>query len=72
MKRVLMFQATNGDPDNIRQQLQVEKEIMLNKSCWIALRVNGQPGPAQNQPFAHSSPVYVTVADAPLRSAKDR
>ena len=60
-----------ADPDNIRQHSQVEKEIMLDKSCWIALRVNGQPGPAQNQPFAHSSPVYVTVADAPLRSAKD-
>lgn len=60
-----------ADPDDVRQQLKVEKEVLLDKSCWLALRVNGQPGVAQNQPFAHSSPVYVTVSDAPLRSAKD-
>ena len=50
-----------------------EKELRLEKSGWIALRVQGPDsnelfdGPA----FAHTSPVYVQVADQPIRSKED-
>lgn len=53
------------------RKLVIEKEIRLEQSCWVALRVNGEAPPAPSGLFAHSSPVYVTVANQPLRSPED-
>jgi hypothetical protein len=57
-----------------RNEIQLDEEIRLERSSWIALRAYG---PWQRlvlndlQTFAHSSPVYVYVDDQPIGSRED-
>jgi len=48
-------------------------ELRVQRSCWFAVRASGPPDPAviDDACFAHTSPVYVTVAGAPRRHAGD-
>ncbi|HMC67086.1 MAG TPA: CehA/McbA family metallohydrolase, partial [Gemmataceae bacterium] len=45
----------------------------LDRSGWIALRASGPGRPDSPAPslFAHTAPIYVEVADAPVRSRTD-
>ena len=65
---ILLASSSAEPPD---RKLAVEREIEIKESCWLALRVNGQPGETQNHPFAHTSPVYVMVGDDKIESASD-
>jgi hypothetical protein len=54
--------------------LTFDKDVTLDKSSWIAARISEQPGSADvddAEVFAHTSPVWVILNDAPLRSATD-
>jgi hypothetical protein len=60
--------APEGD-----KQLRFDRDVAIDRSGWIALRVEGKSGPSQlgNDAFAHTSPVYVEVAGRPVRSPAD-
>jgi hypothetical protein len=49
------------------------KEINLDKSGWLALRASGPGHPDSVVPavYAHTAPIYVEVAGAPVRSKAD-
>ncbi|MCI0460378.1 MAG: CehA/McbA family metallohydrolase [Gemmataceae bacterium] len=51
----------------------VEKEIAVDRSGWLALRASGPGRPDGPFPalFAHTGPIYVEVAGAPVRSRAD-
>jgi hypothetical protein len=53
--------------------INAQHALPIETSGWIALRARGQRGPAQQaaEAFAHTSPIYVEVADRPLRSPDD-
>jgi hypothetical protein len=65
--------AVKTEPTVDLQHLKWELDIPVTKSCWVALRVRGQDdlrvfdGPA----WAHTSPVYVSVAGAKIASRED-
>jgi hypothetical protein len=44
-----------------------DKTFDIDKSGWLALRASGPTG----GPFAHTAPIYVEVAGAPVRSRAD-
>ncbi|MDP9235859.1 MAG: CehA/McbA family metallohydrolase [Chloroflexota bacterium] len=48
-------------------------ELTVAGSCWIAVRVTGPAHPLvlDDALFAHTSPIYVTVPDAPIPCADD-
>lgn len=50
-----------------------EAELPIAKSGWIALRVRGPDHPSifDGPVWAHTSPVYVSVADQPISSRED-
>ena len=50
-----------------------EQPIALDRSGWIALRASGPGRPDSPLPtlFAHTAPIYVEVAGAPVRSRAD-
>ncbi len=62
-------------PDDLSSD--IEQELLVDRSGWLALRATGRPGgPGQaDRPvpalFAHTGPIYVEVAGAPVRSAAD-
>src|SRR5262249_35408248 len=45
-------------------------EIRLDKSGWLAVRATGPGHPDSPRPslYAHTNPIYVEIADSPLRS----
>lgn len=51
----------------------IKQEIVLDKSGWLALRAQGPGHPDSPLPalYAHTSPIYVTVAGQPPRSRAD-
>ncbi len=54
--------------------LQLEAEVQLSRSSWIAARVLGPASrwvPNDAQAFAHTSPVYCYLAGRPIRSPDD-
>jgi hypothetical protein len=60
-----------------RDLIQINREISINESSWIAVRVRGTVeketfGGARNWPlFAHSGPVFALVAGQPVRIEPD-
>lgn len=52
---------------------ELEKRIPLNRSGWLALRVSGPsvPDVKGEAVYAHTSPIYVSVAGKPAGSAED-
>jgi dipeptidyl aminopeptidase/acylaminoacyl peptidase len=52
---------------------QIENEVMVDRSCWFAVRVTGWPtrGVAGDIPRAYSGPVYVRVGPAPTLIKED-
>lgn len=66
----VVFSSTpNGD----RLSAAIDKSVEINRSGWLAIRASG-PGhrdhPTGSQ-YAHSSPVYIEVADRPVDAKKD-
>lgn len=58
--------------DDATRTLRVDKEVRIEESSWVALRVHGDPPWRQSgEPFAHTSCVYVTIGETPIRSAED-
>ncbi len=54
--------------------LELEAELKLSRSSWIAARVLGPASrwvPNDSQTFAHTSPVYCYLGDKPIRSPGD-
>jgi len=59
-----------GDPYAVR----FTEKIALDKSSWVALRVRGSGhrlAPNDREVYAHTSPVYVSVAGRPVASRAD-
>ncbi|HND52717.1 MAG TPA: CehA/McbA family metallohydrolase, partial [Pirellulaceae bacterium] len=60
-------------PEQPTTRIELDREIPLERSGWIALRARGDR--ASEEPrvdlFAHTSPVYVEVAGRPARSPDD-
>ena len=52
---------------------ELNQAIAVERSGWLALRVGGPPRPETrgDNLFAHTSPVYVSVAGKPAGSAED-
>jgi hypothetical protein len=63
--------ALSLSPDNLTAHL--DQEILLDKSGWLALRAQGagHPASALSSLYAHTSPVYINVADTRPRSRDD-
>jgi hypothetical protein len=61
-----------GDGD-LSAGVGVEKEILVDRSGWLAVRADGPGRPDTPTPalFAHTAPGYVEVAGAPARSRAD-
>ena len=56
------------------RQAFISHDLHLGGSCWIALRCSGPKNEAVLDPdgaFAHTSPVYIAVAEAPLARHAD-
>ena len=48
----------------------VDTQVAVDASCWLALRCFEQPGaaaPAGKVIFAHTNPVFVDIAERPLK-----
>ncbi|MEX2302344.1 MAG: CehA/McbA family metallohydrolase, partial [Bryobacterales bacterium] len=57
-----------------KREFQVEKEIAIDGSCWLAVRVEGPParGVSAAGPLrAHSSPIYVQAGGRPTLVRQD-
>lgn len=54
-------------------EMAFDREVSVGTSGWLALRVSGSPHPARPQfeSFAHTSPVYLEIAGAPLDTKAD-
>jgi hypothetical protein len=61
-----------GDPAGLRVR-RLDVELPIERSSWIALRVRGPESPAvfDGPAWAHTSPVYVTVAGRRIASRTD-
>lgn len=49
----------------------LEQEVLLERSGWLALRATGPGHPDSPPLYAHTSPIYVALKDAPWRSRAD-
>ena len=68
----VVVQSLPATPD--QRTLQLETELELTQSSWIAARVLGPANrwvPNDRQTFAHTSPVYCYLGDKPIRSPDD-
>src|SRR5205823_3874968 len=61
-----------GDPAGLRVR-RLDLEVPIGRSSWIALRVRGPESPIifDGPVWAHTSPVYVTVAGRRIASRQD-
>jgi len=61
-----------GDPAGLRVR-RLDVEVPIGRSSWIALRVRGPESPIifDGPVWAHTSPVYVTVAGRRIASRQD-
>jgi TolB protein len=61
-----------GDPAGLRVR-RLDVEVPIRRSSWIALRVRGPQSPIvfDGPVWAHTSPVYVTVAGRRIASRRD-
>src|SRR5262249_26599598 len=52
---------------------ELDEELLVERSGWVALRASGPGRPDSPLPalYAHTSPIYVEVAGAPPRSRED-
>jgi hypothetical protein len=60
-------------PSNVRN-FRLEKEVFVENSCWLAVRVKGRPTRGIGGggiPRAHSSPIYVHVGGKPTLVKQD-
>jgi TolB protein len=67
--QVVATLSATDDP----QRLTINEELPIDRGGWIALRVRGKraPGLQAAEVFAHTSAVYLEVADRPVRSPED-
>jgi hypothetical protein len=67
---VVKAEASPGDNS---QRISFSQKVPIDRSGWIAVRVKGQRAPGQQSAaaFAHTSPVYIEVADRPIHSTED-
>jgi hypothetical protein len=66
---VVMYRQSGPNRD-----LDFDQVIPLSQSSWIAARINEQGGSgdvSDQEVFAHTSPVWVTIGGAPQRSSSD-
>ncbi len=55
-------------------QVKLATTLAVDRSGWLAARVTGPPGEhflMDNPVFAHTSPIYLSVGGAPVRSPED-
>lgn len=66
-------QVTHNSESATVQKHRLEKDIPIEWSSWIALRVRGpdHPGVFDGPVWAHTSPVYVLVDNQPIKSVED-
>jgi hypothetical protein len=67
--QVVATASATDDP----QRLTINQEVPIDRSGWIALRARGRrvPGVQAAELFAHTSAIYVEVADRPAHSPED-
>jgi hypothetical protein len=65
--------ATTIDAQDDGREIVVEQSMPIERSGWLTLRASGEPTPVDPRTgaFAHTSAVYLEVADAPLDSRAD-
>jgi hypothetical protein len=66
--------VASSEPDTGGRQAFISHELQADASCWIAVRCSGARNELVLDPdgaFAHTSPVYVVVASAPLSQRDD-
>jgi hypothetical protein len=65
--------AATGTPAGDRERITLNQELAIERSGWIAVRAKGQRSPSQQaaEAFAHTSAVYVEVANRPVQSSED-
>jgi hypothetical protein len=66
--------VASAESDNGGRRARISYDLPLGGSCWIALRCSGAKNELVLDPdgaFAHTSPVYVAVAGAPLAQRDD-
>lgn len=71
-KVVEQSDLTGGETAGLKFK-QIEAELALEQSSWVALRVRGPDSPEvfDGPAWAHTSPVYVQVAGRPIASRSD-
>ena len=61
--------------DSGTTSIHVDKEVLVDRSCWFAVRVKGLPAqdgtPERAVPRAHSGPIYIRVGPAPTLVKED-
>ena len=63
-----------GASDGDGRHASLSHDLRIDESCWIAVRASGPEHELVLDPdgaFAHTSPVYVTVAGAPIAKRDD-
>lgn len=65
--------AATSNADEGGRRAHLSERITVNESSWLAFRALGPPGRLVlgGDLFAHTSPVYVSIADRPQGSAQD-
>ena len=72
--RVVLERNPSPRSDSEIVQIQrFETDVVLERSSWVALRVQGpdHPDVFDGHVWAHTSPVYVLIDDKPIGSAED-
>jgi hypothetical protein len=65
LELVVLGDVNSQEPARGQDRIQLKKELVADRSMWIAVRALGRHQEAQFNTIAHSAPIYVVVDDQP-------
>jgi len=65
LELVVLGDVNAQEPARGQDRVQLKKELVADRSMWVAVRAIGRHQEAQFNTIAHSAPIYVVVDDQP-------
>ena len=69
LELVVLGDVNAQEPARGQDRIQLKKELVADRSMWVAVRAIGRHQEAQFNTIAHSAPIYVVVDDQPTWKA---